>query len=131
MSAIQDILNKIDELVEIQNSQRSRREQLLSNVDGAKTALANAVTAVDAHDELTKFNDDKIEMLKTICIALRGELKAKTEAAKQYFNGIDGDDEKEKFVDFMMTQDVDLTERLVPSAIDSGLDQASTPTPET
>lgn len=128
MSAISQILEKIDELCTEQDGRRERLTKLNQNLKEAEKKVKEATDAVESHEELDKHIDDKICMLRMIATALKQELDAKTEAAKQYFASIDDAEEGRRFIDFMVTQDVDLNTRI------NGLGSehtSSTPEPET
>lgn len=134
MSAINDILEKLDELKAQRDNQRQRRDELVRNAQEAKNALQNAEQAIDDFDEMAKHHDEKISMLDMILTALKNELEVKTEAAKQYMLGIGDDAQRDLFVDFMMTQDVylGLESVMITSTEATKSDcHESTPEPET
>lgn len=131
MSAIQQIIEKLDELHELRSEQKKRRDELGQNVRCAVDELARSKRAVEEHDDYCRSTDTQYDMLNMVLIALRQELEARIQDAKQYFAGIEDAEDQNKFVEFMMRQDVDLAEAMAADAATESDYHDSTPDPET
>lgn len=114
MSAIKDILNKLNELKELQESQDDRMRELEKAASNAKQAMIDAQRAVHDYDEMRKHNDEKIGMLDMILTALNLELDARTSTANQFLHSLNNTDDQNRFVDFMLTQGVDISKLAMP-----------------